>query len=71
MISIPAGTFMMGSNDGEADEKPMHSVSVAGFEMDRTEVTVNAYQACVNVGACEARTTVHAVGYDEIGGVEK
>ncbi|HQP38685.1 MAG TPA: SUMF1/EgtB/PvdO family nonheme iron enzyme [Polyangiaceae bacterium] len=43
---------MMGSNDGGADEKPVHQVRVSTFEMDVTEVTVGAYRACVNAGRC-------------------
>jgi len=57
MVSIPAGSFMMGSNDGEADEKPVHRVSVAGFAMDVTEVTTAAYSACVQAGRCSAAGT--------------
>ncbi len=52
MVRIPAGVFMMGSNDGGADEKPVHQVRVSTFEMDVTEVTVGAYRACVNAGRC-------------------
>ncbi len=59
MVRIPAGTFNMGSNDGDADEKPVHSVRVASFEMDLTEVTVAQYAACVSAGGCQpAPTTV-------------
>jgi formylglycine-generating enzyme required for sulfatase activity len=57
MVSIPAGSFLMGSNDGEADEKPVHRVSVAGFAMDVTEVTTAAYTACVRAGRCSAAST--------------
>ena len=59
MVRIPAGTFNMGSNDGAADEKPVHSVRVASFEMDLTEVTVAQYAACVSKGGCQpAPTTI-------------
>jgi sulfatase modifying factor 1 len=65
MVSIPAGSFMMGSNEGEADEKPVHRVSVAGFAMDVTEVTTVAYTACVRAGRCsEAGTSeFHSCNY--------
>jgi formylglycine-generating enzyme required for sulfatase activity len=53
MVRIPAGTFSMGSNDGDPDEQPVHEVAVPSFEMDVTEVTVAAYQACVEAGACK------------------
>jgi formylglycine-generating enzyme required for sulfatase activity len=52
MVSIPRGTFQMGSNSGEADEKPVHAVTVAAFCMDVTEVTVDAYASCVRGGGC-------------------
>jgi formylglycine-generating enzyme required for sulfatase activity len=57
MVSIPAGTFQMGSNDGEWNEQPVHRVSVAAFQMDVTEVTVDAYAACVRAGSCTAAET--------------
>lgn len=43
MVFIPAGEFMMGSNDGNNDEKPVHRVYVDGFWMDKYEVTNAAY----------------------------
>jgi formylglycine-generating enzyme required for sulfatase activity len=55
MAAIPGGTFTMGSESGESDEKPVHSVTVGGFCMDVTEVTVDAYAACVRAGQCTAR----------------
>ncbi len=56
-VSIPGGSFSMGSNDGDSDEKPVHTVRVAGFEMSRSEVTVGQYKACVDAGACSAPTS--------------
>ncbi len=44
MALIPAGTFVMGSNDGAADEKPAHEVEVAAFYADVYEVNVAQYQ---------------------------
>ena len=44
MVRIPAGTFVMGSNDGESDEKPARQVTVSGFYMDKTEVTQEQYE---------------------------
>ncbi|MFN8349488.1 MAG: SUMF1/EgtB/PvdO family nonheme iron enzyme [Spirosomataceae bacterium] len=40
MVAIPGGTFDMGSNEGEEDEKPIHTVTVSGFYMGKYEVTV-------------------------------
>ncbi len=43
MVQIPAGTFQMGSNDGESNEKPVHTVSVKSFAMGKYEVTFEEY----------------------------
>jgi formylglycine-generating enzyme required for sulfatase activity len=39
MIRIPAGTFLMGSDDGPEDARPQHKVNVAELFIDRTKVT--------------------------------
>jgi len=66
MVMIPSGTFQMGSDDGNDDEKPPHQVVVAGFCIDRTEVTVAAYAACVREGKCvPAPTTADWPGIAE------
>lgn len=48
MVSIPAGSFMMGSLQEEAGrsdiEGPVHQVSVAPFSMGRYEVTVGEFR---------------------------
>jgi formylglycine-generating enzyme required for sulfatase activity len=52
MVRVKGGTYMMGSEDGEDDEKPVHQVTVSGFHMDKTEVTNEQYNACVSAGKC-------------------
>jgi formylglycine-generating enzyme len=55
MVLIEGGAFEMGAvGDGYAqpNEGPVHRVTLAAYELDRTEVTVGAYQACVASGAC-------------------
>lgn len=54
MIHIPAGEFAMGNAFGEDDERPVRTVELAAYEIDRTEVTVRSYAACVAAGACSA-----------------
>jgi len=44
MIYIPAGEFVMGSNYGYFDEKPVHTVYLNAFWIDKYEVT-NAHYA--------------------------
>ena len=51
-VYVPAGSFMMGSEDGFDDEKPVHEVTLDAFWIDRTEVTNGQYAACVADGAC-------------------
>ncbi|HMA94719.1 MAG TPA: bifunctional serine/threonine-protein kinase/formylglycine-generating enzyme family protein [Polyangiaceae bacterium] len=51
-ISIPTGTFNMGSNGGDADEQPVHAAYVKAMVMDATEVTVQEYERCYHVGPC-------------------
>jgi formylglycine-generating enzyme required for sulfatase activity len=43
MVAIPAGEFMMGSENGTNDEKPVHKVKLSGFAMDKYEVTNEKY----------------------------
>jgi sulfatase modifying factor 1 len=47
MVLIPAGTFWMGSDKGQEDEKPVHEVTLDGFWMDKTEVTNEQFQKFV------------------------
>ena len=39
MVYVPEGKFTMGSNDGDPDEQPVHTVYLDAYWMDRTEVT--------------------------------
>jgi formylglycine-generating enzyme required for sulfatase activity len=52
MRLVPAGTFVMGSETGERDERPPHPVTLAAFWLDETEVTNEAYGRCVAAGKC-------------------
>lgn len=44
MVLLPGGEFLMGSIDGENDEKPIHKVSLSPFWIDKYEVTVEEYE---------------------------
>lgn len=44
MAPIPGGTFMMGSDNGDSDEKPTHSVKIDPFWMGTHEVTWDAFE---------------------------
>jgi formylglycine-generating enzyme required for sulfatase activity len=65
MVYVPSGTFLMGSNNGEADERPVHEVTLNGFWIDRTEVTNEQYAQCVNAGQCSPPTYAGSKTRDE------
>ena len=52
MLYVPAGTFRMGDDEGERDERPSRLVQIDAFFIDETEVTVGQYAQCVDAGAC-------------------
>jgi formylglycine-generating enzyme required for sulfatase activity len=54
MVFVPGGEFTMGSDTGGADERPVHQVDLDDFWIDRKEVTVDAYAACVTATGCTA-----------------
>ncbi|AUI70512.2 SUMF1/EgtB/PvdO family nonheme iron enzyme [Beggiatoa leptomitoformis] len=48
LVLIPAGSFMMGSNDGSPDEKPVHKVKIdKPFYMGKYEVTVGEFRTFI------------------------
>ena len=44
MVLVPAGEFLMGSDDGDQDERPQRHVYLDAFEIDRYEVTNVQYR---------------------------
>lgn len=58
MISLPGGSFTMGSSASDPAEKPPHHVTLAQpFAIGRYEVTVEQWNACVDTGGCERIAT--------------
>ena len=51
---------MGADTDGELDERPSHEVTVASFWLDTTEVTNEAYEACVTEGRCRPHDPTNA-----------
>ena len=64
-VYIPAGSFLMGSKnddmEADADEKPEHNITLASFEIDKTEVTVEMFAQFVN--ATQYRTDAERQGW--------
>jgi formylglycine-generating enzyme required for sulfatase activity len=54
MIAVPGGEFVMGSDKGDASERPPHRVNVKPFAMAKFEVTVAQWRACVEAAGCES-----------------
>jgi formylglycine-generating enzyme required for sulfatase activity len=52
MRLIPSGIFQMGSENGQIDERPIHTIYLDAFYMDIHEVTNTMYAACVKAGVC-------------------
>jgi serine/threonine-protein kinase len=70
LVSIPGGSFLLGSSDGDPnardDEKPQTTVSLDGYWIDRTEVSVTQFELFVKTtnyltdaerGCCEGDMT--------------
>ncbi len=51
---VKGGIFRVGAEKGEKNERPSHEVTVAPFQLLRSEVTVAQYWACVHAGHCGA-----------------
>ena len=61
MVLVPPGDFTMGSERGNANEKPVHKVTLDAFFIDKYEVTNIQYKRCVDIGVCQSPE--HAYSY--------
>ncbi|MGH1346511.1 MAG: SUMF1/EgtB/PvdO family nonheme iron enzyme [Nannocystales bacterium] len=56
MVAVPGGPFMMGCSDSDPlcddDESPYHEVTLSPFAIDRYEVTLGEYRACMDATSC-------------------
>lgn len=53
LVYVPAGEFLMGNDDKEADERPEHQVFLDAYWIDQTEITNAMYAKCVLEKKCE------------------
>ncbi|MCP5515783.1 MAG: SUMF1/EgtB/PvdO family nonheme iron enzyme [Verrucomicrobiales bacterium] len=53
MVRIPAGRYLIGSEDGHADERPVHHVDLAEFEMGQFPVTNAEWRLFMDAGGYE------------------
>jgi formylglycine-generating enzyme required for sulfatase activity len=63
MRLVPAGSFVMGSDKGQADEAPMHTVHLDAYYIDTYEVTNASYKTCVAAGVCQASRARDLAGW--------
>ena len=69
MIKVEGGTYKMGSNDGNDNEKPVHDETVATFQIGKTEVTQELWQAVMGTNPStnkgEAKLPVDSVSWTD------
>jgi len=53
LVYVPAGEFTMGNDSDSNDEKPVHTVTLDAFWIDKTEVTNAMYVRCMDAGMCK------------------
>ncbi len=72
MVVIPAGSFDMGSNTGDDNEKPVHHVTIGhAFAMGKTEVTQGQWKAIMGnnpskFDKCGDNCPVEQVSWDDV-----
>ena len=59
LVEVSAGAFSMGSNAGEVDELPVHTVTLSVFHIDKFEVTNAQFVAFVNVAGSNVDSEGH------------
>lgn len=67
LVKVPAGEFLMGSNNGDSNEKPVHEVYLDAYYIDKYEVTNRQYREFVEATGHRAPEhwgkDDHPVGY--------
>jgi formylglycine-generating enzyme required for sulfatase activity len=62
MIAVPGGTFSMGSTSGEANEQPVHSVTLSNFSIGKYEVTQQLWLAVMGNWPSTAPSSTYGNG---------
>lgn len=60
---VPVGAFTMGSNEGDNDEKPPHTVTLTAFWIDQTEVTNAMFKKFVDATGYMSDAEKAGAGY--------
>ena len=55
MVVVPAGSYVMGSDEGTDRERPAHDITIAKpFAVSKYELTFDAWDKCAATGYCPA-----------------
>ena len=68
LVYVAGGTFQMGSNVGDYDEKPVHSVTLSDYYIGQTEVTQELWQAVMGSNPSDfkgAKNPVNNVSWND------
>lgn len=64
MAFVPGGVYSLGAPDSDyyasEEAKPLHRITLGPYYIDKYEVTVRAYSACVAAGACAEPTSLNS-----------
>ena len=61
LIYVGSGIFQMGSNNGQNNEKPVHTVSLSSFYIGKTEVTQAQWKAVMKNNPSDSKGDNHPV----------
>lgn len=64
-VFVPAGEFIMGSDDGEDDEKPAHKVYLPGYWIGKYEVTLGQFRKFMAETGHEPEGNIDENGIDD------
>jgi len=67
MVFIKGGAFQMGSNEGEDEEKPVHTVTVSDFWLGKYEVTVAEFENFISATGYQTDADKNGGSYFWIG----
>ena len=65
MVTVPAGPFVMGSDDGPPDERPAHALVLPTFQIDRLPVTNAEFATFLQVISWSPATGARLYDHDD------
>src|SRR5215470_1335582 len=65
LVQLPAATLTMGRDDGPADERPAHRVTLQAFAIDRRPVTNAEFAAFLETAGTRNKAGQHLFDWDD------